>query len=92
MTDRKINKVQLANDGRVEHELIEEMGPVELVSKLLLEKNLNLEDIVSFEACEGPEGSFTGLKIAAATANTLNWALKTGAKPILPKYQTSKYD
>lgn len=46
-----------------------------LIDKLLKEHRIKLEDITQISVNEGP-GSFTGLRIGAAVANTLSYALK----------------
>lgn len=46
-----------------------------LIAKILKKHNLHLQDLTAIEANLGP-GSFTGLRVGAAVANTLGWALK----------------
>jgi tRNA threonylcarbamoyladenosine biosynthesis protein TsaB len=46
-----------------------------VIDKALKKKKAMLQDIKSIEVNKGP-GSFTGLRIACAVANTLAWALK----------------
>lgn len=45
-----------------------------LINQTILKKGINLEDITEIEFNRGP-GSFTGLKVGAAVANTLGWVL-----------------
>lgn len=45
------------------------------IVKILKKKNLGLEDIKAIEVNLGP-GSFTGLRVGVAVAQTLGWVLK----------------
>lgn len=47
--------------------------------------NLTLDKIDRFEANPGP-GSYTGLRVGATVINTLNWAFKKPADPVVPIY------
>lgn len=50
-----------------------------LINELLEEQNIKPEEIEEFKINEDP-GSFTGVRIAAAIANTFNWLKK---KPLI---------
>ncbi|KKQ95818.1 MAG: Glycoprotease family [Candidatus Woesebacteria bacterium GW2011_GWB1_43_14] len=67
--------------------------PLETIDKTLKKQGKTAHDISEIEINEGP-GSFTGLRIGAAIANALGWALKipvngqdVSKKPITPKYK-----
>lgn len=47
---------------------------LELVDEILKKHTLGLNDIEKITVATGP-GSFTGLRVGAAVANTLGWAL-----------------
>ena len=63
------------------------------IDEILKKKDKEIKDITEIEINTGP-GSFTGLRVGAAVANTLGWALnipvngKTIKKdgPVLPVY------
>lgn len=59
------------------------------IDKLLREHNLSLSDIVEVSVNTGP-GSFTGLRVGVAVANTLGFLLDVpvngSRKPVEPKY------
>lgn len=59
------------------------------IRDLLLDANLNLTDISSFDAFAGP-GSFTGLKSGITVSNVLNWTIcKKGLDELkVPNYGT----
>lgn len=64
---------------------------LELISKLLKDQGITLKDISSIEINSGP-GSFTGLRVGAAIANALAFALgipvnsKKIGEIVTPKY------
>lgn len=63
-----------------------------LIDKTLKKNQKTLKNITAIEVFLGP-GSFTGLKVGVAVANSLGWALKVpinGKKigqPVEPKYE-----
>ncbi len=62
-----------------------------LIEKLLKDNKMNFSDITQIKVAEGP-GSYTGLRVGIAVANTLSYLLKIPVngqsnKSILPKYQ-----
>ena len=59
--------------------------PLLAVDQLLKKTKTNLEDIQEISSHPGP-GSFTGLRIGAAVAQTLNFALGKKVKPVNIKY------
>ncbi len=73
-TKRYEKSVKLLDGERVVGEKFGDLDVVSSISELLVENNLKVSDIESFEANPGP-GSFTGLKIGVTIANTLNWVL-----------------
>ena len=74
----------IAKDGEViAQEEAEE--PLLAVDKLLNKTKTNLEDIEEISSHPGP-GSFTGLRVGAAVAQTLNFALGRKVKPVNIKY------
>jgi len=74
----------IAKDGEViAQEEAEE--PLLAVDKLLNKTKTNLEDIEEISSHPGP-GSFTGLRVGAAVAQTLNFALGKKVKPVNIKY------
>lgn len=48
---------------------------LELINQILKKNKKGLEDLTEIEVETGP-GSFTGLRVGLAVANTLGWALK----------------
>ena len=92
MKDRDLNRVVLLKDAVVVDEEISHRDSVCIVRDLLKKNSVEIGDVETFDCEPGPQGSFTGLKIAAAIANTLNWSQNKDAKAIIPKYQASKYD
>ena len=82
-TISKQAKLQL-KDGNIVIAEIEGEDALVLVEKLLKEAGVNINQIKEIKINEGP-GSYTGLKVAAAIANTFNWVQgKEGL--INPKY------
>jgi len=74
----------IGNDDKViAQEEAEE--PLLAVDTLLNKTKTNLEDIEEISSHPGP-GSFTGLRIGAAVAQTLNFALGKKVKPVNIKY------
>ena len=74
----------IAKDGGViAQEEAEE--PLLAVDRLLKKTKTNLEDIEEIFSHPGP-GSFTGLRVGAAVAQTLNFALGKKVKPVNIKY------
>ncbi len=74
-TDKLIKLIEKSVNQ--ENTLEEVAGDVDLVitiQLLLKNNNLQLNDIHSFEYKDG-QGSFTGLKMAAAVANVLQWSV-----------------
>lgn len=64
-----------------------------LIARELEKRGKKKEDITEIEFMEGP-GSFTGLRVGAAVANALSWALNIAVnkhpaaeKPVVPKYE-----
>jgi len=60
--------------------------PLLAVDQLLKKTKTNLEDIQEISSHPGP-GSFTGLRVGAAVAQTLNFALGKKVKPPKIRYQ-----
>lgn len=72
---RNIKIVTLSKDGEI---LVKKEGDIDIVTEIkniIKEQNLKLDQIDTFEFANGP-GSFTGIKIGAAIANILQWAIK----------------
>jgi len=87
-TDRYKKIIRLMDGKKVIDELIVEDDVVSGIKKLLGTRNLSLDTIDRVTINEGP-GSFTGLKVGAAIANALNYALgnlKDFKKLIIPNY------
>ena len=62
---------------------------LEVIEKALKKKKAKLKDIDKIEVNTGP-GSFTGLRVGCAVANTLAWLLKikvNGKDRVFPKYE-----
>jgi tRNA A37 threonylcarbamoyladenosine modification protein TsaB len=80
----KLARVRLI-DG--DETLAEKTGPhpLPLIDGILTERGLTLKDIEEFDSFPGP-GSFTGLKVGAVIANTLNYCLGK-EKRVTPVYQ-----
>lgn len=68
-----------------------------LIDKLLKKHQLKLSDLSAIEVNTGP-GSFTGLRVGIAVANTLSFALKipiNGKKSgsiVIPSYKNTSID
>ncbi len=72
---RNVKIVTLFKDNEI---LVKKEGDIDIVTEIkniIKEQNLKLGQIDTFEFANGP-GSFTGIKIGAAVANILQWALK----------------
>lgn len=75
----KLDGQELVEDSRIQHSQV----VLSMVMKLLKENKKELADLTEIEVFEGP-GSFTGLRVGAAIANALGYALKipvNGKKP-----------
>ena len=66
-------KVELIDKNKIVDSLTTD-SPLDAIEKILKKNNLKVEDIEDIDFHKGP-GSFTGLRVGAAVANTLNWAL-----------------
>ena len=65
-----------------------------LLSELFTKEQVNFSTVTEITVYAGP-GSFTGVRIGVAIANTLAWALNVpvnGKKTVTPVYSTSKFD
>lgn len=87
----KVVILQQIENGEVK-ELARKDGDIDMttsIGQLLSENNLKLKDIDDFTYLQGI-GSFTGIKMAAAVANTLKWAVKRvpAASLDLPTYES----
>jgi tRNA A37 threonylcarbamoyladenosine modification protein TsaB len=74
-TQRNNKVITLFNDGKV---LAQKSGDIDMVTNLknlVSEQGLELSSIDNFDFTDG-EGSFTGIKMAAAIANILEWSVK----------------
>jgi len=78
----KVSQVKLLDRGRVIDQLTGS-NTLELIDQILVKNNLKLADLDGVESFPGP-GSYTGLKVGAAIANALNFALgkKSRVRPI----------
>lgn len=61
-----------------------------LIDEMLKKQNIKLEDLAEIKIIEGP-GSYTGLRLGAAVANTLSYLLKIPVNGklgelVIPKY------
>ncbi len=75
----RLDDLELGEDSRIEHSQV----VLPMIKELLAKENKKLEDLTEIEVFEGP-GSFTGLRVGAAIANALGYALKipvNGKKP-----------
>ena len=60
-----------------------------LIEKILKKYKLKPNDLTAIKVNTGP-GSFTGLRVGVAVANTLAWALKipvNGKSQVIPRYK-----
>lgn len=86
----KLNKRQIVKEIKIG----ETQKLLKLVDKLIKEKKSSLTQLSEIKVNPGP-GSFTGLRVGVAVANTLAWALAIPVnkrkvmkgKVIIPKYQ-----
>ena len=69
----KSAKVSLLHNGQVVQEKTG-TDPILIIDELLKSQHLSLNDLDEADAVPGP-GSFTGLKVGAAIANAINYAL-----------------
>ncbi len=79
----KVSKVKLLDGEKVVDELVGG-NTLALIDEILGKNHLKLPDLDEVDSFPGP-GSFTGLKIGAAIANTLNFVLGK-KKRITPTY------
>lgn len=84
-TIAKVAKVRLLKDGQLLTES-ETSQPLVSLTQALKKANLNLGEIDKFLSNPGP-GSFTGVRVGAAVANTLNWVLSKNTQLIEPIYE-----
>jgi tRNA A37 threonylcarbamoyladenosine modification protein TsaB len=84
LSTSKLSKVSLIDGDKT---VGETSGPntLALIDALLKKHNLKLSQLEEIESYPGP-GSYTGLKIGAAIANTLNFTLGKN-KRITPIYE-----
>ncbi len=80
----KIAKVSLRDGNKTIDELIGD-SPLPLIDQLLTKYHLSLTDLDEVDANPGP-GSFTGIKVAIAIANTLNF-IQGKEKVIRPVFE-----
>lgn len=83
-TIAKIAKVELW-EGETLLAKTEATNPLSAIQTVLKGKQSELSEIDHFESNPGP-GSFTGVRVGAAVANTLNWVLGKKHKLIEPIY------
>lgn len=93
--DQKIIEVALKKEGEVIDKLSDEneFGSqvlLPLIEKLLGKNNLKFDDLTAIEVNEGP-GSFTGLRVGAAVAQALGFALQIPVNGSLNKPVTLRY-
>ncbi len=83
-TEARKARVEIIKD---QQKLIVILGdsPLPTIQKALFDSKLELKDIDQFESDPGP-GSFTGVRIGAAVANALNFALNKEVGLIKPVY------
>ncbi|HSX58199.1 MAG TPA: hypothetical protein VLE47_02945 [Candidatus Saccharimonadales bacterium] len=81
----KVAKVSLTSEEKT---LVEVTGtsPLPAIEEALKKAGLKLAEIDQFDSLPGP-GSYTGVRIGAAVANTLNFALGKKFELIEPIYQ-----
>lgn len=84
LSQSKVALVRLLDGEKI---VAEKSGPdtLPLIEAILKENKLNLKEIEEVDSFPGP-GSYTGLRIGAAIANTLNYSLGKDKKIIL-KYE-----
>lgn len=84
LSESKISKVSLIDGDKVISN-INGQETLPLIDKILKDNKLTLTDISEVDSHPGP-GSFTGLRIGAAIANSLNYSLGI-EKNITIKYE-----
>ncbi len=98
-SDSLVTKVALIK-AAVKKEYTEKTGQnksqnlLPLIEKVLKLEKLTLADLTAIEVNPGP-GSFTGVRVGVAVANTLGWVLKlkvNGKRVEQPVYGTSRFD
>lgn len=92
-SDNQKTVVSLDNDRLEKPTGIDKSQQVlKLINEILEKKKKTLKDITEIEVETGP-GSFTGLRVGVAVANTLAWTLKipvNGQKMVKPEYKEDR--
>lgn len=89
---RDNQKTRVGLDGNITERPAKENKSQQLlpmIKEILEENKKNLKDLTKIEVEVGP-GSFTGIKIGVAVANTLGWVFNipiNGQKQVEPKYE-----
>lgn len=84
LSTSKVSKVTLLENGQIIDSLTG-ANTLSLIDQILKKNNLDLRDLEEIDSFPGP-GSFTGLKVGAAIANTLNYALGKSRR-VTPTYE-----
>lgn len=69
--------------------ILKAQNALPLIEKILRKNKIKASDLTAIKVKTGP-GSFTGLRVGVAVANTLAWVLKipvNGKKQVEPKYE-----